>query len=95
MTTGTQPMIPDDYRQILVYGALARCYPIFINDTERGNYYQSLFNDVLALMSAQQREYASDRTGVQPEMRMYRRRTNRTRTSYTLGSWFDRLPADY
>lgn len=85
--------LPVDYQQALVYGALARCYPIFLNDLERGAYYQALFNDVMALMTAQQREYASDHPGVQPVMGMYRRASSRRRVGYTsLGSYFDTLP---
>lgn len=87
-----QPLIPDDYRQVLVYGALARGYPIFLNDLERGAFYQGLFNDVLTLMAAQQREYAADQSGVQPEMRSYRPRTRRPRTMVSLGEYFDRWP---
>lgn len=89
----TQPLIPDDFRQILVYGSLARCYPIFLNDVERGKFYEALFNDVLALMAAQQKEYAHDQSGIAP-WDSYRRRAQRGRVagSYTLGSWFDRLP---
>ncbi len=90
----TRFFIPDDYIQVLEYGALARGYPIFLNDLERGKYYQSLFNDVLALMAAQQREYASDHAQMAPD-NIYRSRVRRRRASNTtLGSLFDRLPAD-
>src|SRR3990172_1643162 len=68
MATGNEPFIPDDYRQVLVYGTLARGYPIQLNDTERGAFYQNLFNDVMALMAAQQREYAVDHAGIAPDM---------------------------
>lgn len=96
LSTTTQPFIPDDYRQLLVYGALARGYPLFLNDVERGKYYQQLFNDLLALMSAQQREYASDHAAVAPDD-SYRRddwRRSRRASGYTLGSLFDRYPSD-
>lgn len=86
------PRIPPEFAQVLVYGALARAYPIFLNDLERGAFYQSLFNDVMALMSAQQREYASDQPGIDPTMNIYRKPTRRTRGLSTLGNWFDRLP---
>lgn len=94
LTGMAQPMIPDDFRQVLVYGALARCYPIFLNDLDRGTFYQSLFNDVMALMATQQREYASDHPGITPS-NIYRRRSRRPRTAFVLGSWFDRLPIDW
>jgi hypothetical protein len=88
----TQPYLPDSYRQVLVYGALSRAYPIFLNDTERGQVYLGLFNDLMALMSAQNKEYADDKTMLVPDMSPYRRRQRRPRTAYTLGEWFDRLP---
>jgi hypothetical protein len=87
-----QPFIPDSYRQVLIYGALSRAYPIFLNDAERGAFYLALFNDLMALMSAQNKEYADDALQLVPEMRGYRPRRRRPRTAYTLGSWFDRLP---
>ena len=92
----TQAFIPDDYRQVLVYGSLARCYPIFLNDVERGKYYEGLFNDVLALMAAQQKEYAHDQPGVAPRNDYRPRRLSRSRRSsnVTLGSLFDRWPAE-
>jgi hypothetical protein len=83
--------IPDEYRQILVYGALARGYPIFHKDDDRGKFFQSLFNDLLALMVAQHKEYAMDKSAVVPAPG-YRRMRRRPRTAYTLGNWFDRLP---
>lgn len=91
LSVSTQPFLPDEYRQILIYGALARAFPLWHNDTERGTYYQSLFNDVLALMQATHREYASDDPQITIEDR-YRTRNRRQRTSVTMGAWFDRLP---
>ena len=91
LSSTTQPFLPDEYRQILVYGALARGYPIFLNDLERGKFYQSLFNDMLALMVGTHREYAKDL----PQIAMdehYRMGRRRQRVATTLGSWFDRLP---
>lgn len=87
----TQPFIPDDYRQVLIYGSLARGYPIWLDDTERGKYFQTLFNDLMALMAAQQKEYASDKSGVAPE-NAWRGISRRRAGNSTLGSWFDRLP---
>jgi len=53
-----------------------------------------LFDDVLALMSAQQREYASDHSGIAPTQTNYRKPVRRSRGSTSLGSWFDRWPMD-
>jgi hypothetical protein len=92
LATTTQPFIPDDYRQVLIYGTLARAYPIFLNDTERGKYYGELFNDVLALMAAQQKEYAHDQPGMAPKDDYRQQTRRRPRTNYTLGSYFDTLP---
>jgi hypothetical protein len=84
--------LPIDYQQVLIYGALARGYPIFHNDLERGGYYQSLFNDLMALMTSQQREYASDHPGIATDMRGYRNGRVRATGRRSLGPWFDVLP---
>ena len=89
----TQGFMPDEYRQILIYGSLARCYPIFLNDVERGKYFQSLFNDTLALMVATHREYMKDRPALVPD-NSYRMNRRPARVATTLGSWFDRLPIE-
>lgn len=93
LSGSTEPLIPDDYRQILVYGTLARGYATFMNDTERALFFQNLFNDMLALMTAIQRE----RSGESPQLTvddLYRRTTRRYRSRHNvnLGGWFDRLP---
>ena len=82
--------LPIDFQQVLVYGTLARTYTIFLNDTERGAFFTSLFNDVMALMAAAQREYASDHPGVSPQPFGYRRTNRRFATS--LGRYFDTYP---
>src|SRR3990167_5425911 len=96
LSTTTRPFIPDDFVQVLEYGTLARAFPIVLNDLDRGKYYQSLFNDVLALMAAQQREYASDHAQMAPDDTYRSGRRSRRRTgAYTLGSLFDRYPAEW
>lgn len=96
LTGTTRPFIPDDFVQVLEYGTLARGYPIFLNDLDRGKYYQSLFNDVLALMAAQQREYASDHAQMAPDDTYRSGRRRRARSgAYTLGSLFDRYPSSW
>lgn len=86
--------LPLDYQQALVYGTLSRCYSVFMNDTERGAYFLNLFNDVMALMAAQQREYTDDHPGIKIDMRGYRKSDRRGRHgAVTLGvDWFGRLP---
>lgn len=90
----TRPHIPDDFSQVLIYGALARGYPIFLNDVERGKYWQQLFNDLMALMAAQQREYASDKAGVAPDG-SYRPHNRRRGGRVSMGRFFDTLPNQF
>lgn len=96
LATTTQPFIPDDFRQILVYGALSRGYAIFLNDVERSKYFLELFNDVLALMAAQQKEYAHDQPGIAPRDNYRPTPRSRSRRSgrMTLGTLFDRWPSE-
>lgn len=85
--------LPLDFQQVLIYGAIAHGYPIFLNDPDRGGFFLSKFNDVMALMTAQQREYASDHPGVSTDMTMYRRNSTRGRRSgYSMGRFFDTWP---
>ncbi len=85
--------LPIDFQQVLIYGGLARSYAIFLNDLDRSSFFQSLFNDVMALMVQQQREYASDKPGVAIDMRMYRNAPTRSRVGgRSLGPYFDILP---
>jgi hypothetical protein len=96
--TGTaRPLIPDEFAEVLVYGTLARYYVIAVNDPERSKYYQDLFNDLLSLMAAQNKEYTRDNPQVQPmdDYRRLKRRRGRTGGGVTLGTWFDRLPTDW
>ena len=90
--TLTADFLPDEYRSILLYGSLARAYPIFLNDTQRGEYYQKLFNDMLSLIVAAHREYTKDKPQMQPDDIYRRHRRNRSASAVTYGSWFDRLP---
>jgi hypothetical protein len=85
--------LPKDYQHVLLYGGLARCYAIFLNDLDRSSFFQNLFNDVMALMTSQQREYASDAPGIKTDMRGYRSGNVRGRwPGRSLGSYFDILP---
>ncbi len=89
-----RPLIPDEYAQVLVYGTLARAYPIMVNDTERGAYYQTLFNDVLNLMVAQQREYEGHPSMVPRESHrgFYTKTKRMNAANADLGSLFGRFP---
>ena len=93
LATTSTPLIPDEYAQVLVYGTLSRAYPILLNDTERGTYYLNLFNDVLNLMVAQQREYEGHPSIVpQDTYRGFYSSRRRTAANSDLGSFFGRFP---
>jgi len=88
------PLIPDEWAQVLVYGTLSRAYPVLLNDTERGKYYLGLFNDVLNLMVAQQREYEGH-PAILPRdshRQFYTRGRRLTAANADLGPFFGRLP---
>ena len=89
-----QPFIPDEWREVIWYGTMARAYPIFMSDSERGGQFEKLFNDLCALMVAQQKEYTRDNPAVVPAnaYRAGTRRRSRSAGGYTLGSLFDRFP---
>lgn len=91
----TRPLIPDDYVQVLVYGTLARAFPVMLNDTERGTFYQNLFNDLMALMTAQHRQSETPPRYVPQDAhrRYYRSRNRISPRRMNLGSYFDRWPA--
>jgi hypothetical protein len=94
LSGSTRPLIPDEYVQVLIYGALARGYPVFLNDTERGQMYTQLFNDTLGLMVTTQRQQ-EDNAGVAPRDQyrsFYHRGQRRTAANSDLGSYFDRWP---
>lgn len=97
LTGAVRPLIPDDFSQVLIYGALARGYAIFLNDLDRSKFFESLFNDVLALMVAQQKEYASDHAGIAPDDRARQGSIRRRQAAggVVLGSLFDRFPASF
>jgi hypothetical protein len=91
----TIPLIPDEFRHLLIYGALSRGYPIFMNDIERGRYYQALFNDMLLQMTAAQRDRQNEnpRIQIRDQYRtFYRSRGRLSPARADLGSMFDRWP---
>ena len=94
LATNSTPLIPDEYAQVLVYGTLSRAYAILLNDTERSQYFLSLFNDVLNLMVAQQREYEGHPSIVPRDSHrgFYTKNRRRTAANSDLGSQFGRLP---
>lgn len=95
VSSTTRFLIPDDYIQILIYGALSRAYPIMLADTARGLYYAGLYNEGLGQMVATQRQQEGFPT-TQPDD-TYRRffQRDRRRGRMTLRSLFGRWPAEY
>jgi hypothetical protein len=93
----TRFLIPDDYVDILLHATLADGYPIFLNDTARGQVHRQRADALLARMIATQRTYDPAPT-IQPAAGMYRgfySRARRVTTSNAdLGSYFDRWPSD-
>ena len=90
LATTTRPLIPDDFAQLLVWGTLGVGYAIFLNDTERAGYFQSLFNDRLLLLTARKREMEGP-PGIVPAPG-YRLRQRVSPARVDLGDFFGRLP---
>lgn len=89
----TRPLIPDDYVNVLIYGALGEGFPVFLNDLERGLYFQGLFVDTLNLMSAAQKERTGDNPQIVPHdtyRQYYETRRHVDPATADLGSYFDR-----
>ena len=95
VSSTTRFLIPDDYIQVLIYGALSRAFPIVLADTQRGLYYAGLYNEALGQMVATQRQQEGFFT-TQPEdtYRRYHRRDRRLGRS-SLRSLFGRYPAEF
>lgn len=90
----TRFLIPDEYSQILIYGTLARAYPAMMDDVDRGQVYERLFNDLLAMLVATQRKWEG-----LPRMQpvdyyrgFYARGRRVSPGSADLGGAFDRWP---
>ena len=94
LSSTTRPLIPDDYVQILVYGALAIGYPIYLNDVMRGQLFDAKFKELLALMTAVQREREGNpRIEVQDQHRsFYSSKRRVSPATADMGSYFDRWP---
>lgn len=74
----TRFLIPDEYIQVLVYGTLARAYPIMLDDADRGQTFERDFNDVMALMTATQRKWEGNpRLEIVDQYRGFYRRRSR------------------
>lgn len=92
LSSTTQPFMPDEYRHLLIYGALARGYAIYHKDAQQSAVFQGLFEKGLVLMAQGGKEYNNDHTGIAPDDTYRRGRRPRRSGRLTLGRYFDVLP---
>ena len=92
LSSTTQPFLPDEYRQILVYGSLARGYPIFLDDVIRGQFFQNLYDQQLTRMTSAHLEQTHAKPQFAPMDSDRRRWAPRRRGHVTLGNLFDVWP---
>lgn len=90
-----RPLIPDEWAQVLIYGASARAYVIIQDDAAKAQYFTQMFNDTLNLMVAQQREWEGY-GGIVPRdthRGFYTSSRNVSPGAGDLGNLFDRWPS--
>lgn len=94
----TQPFIPDEFRQLIVYGALAQGFAVYRDDPTNSQMYQQLFQAALTKATQSEREYGEDLPSLAPKdeySRFYRKGKVPRTSNADLGSFFDRWPVDY
>jgi hypothetical protein len=93
LSGSARPLIPDEWINVLIYGTLSRGYSIFHNDAQNSATYTALFNDVLNLMVAQQREYEGLPQYVPKDVhrRFYSRSRRMTPGEGDMGRFFDQM----
>ena len=86
------PAMPEEYRHVLMDGALAVCYPAFLADESRGAAAQEKYQQGLARMAAQNREMTGQKAQIVPQdqWRGHFKGRRVSAGSMDLGSWFDR-----
>jgi hypothetical protein len=90
-----KPLLPDEWIQVLIYGASARAYVIVQDDLQKATFFTQLFNDNLNLMVAQQREWEGY-GGIVPKDQhrgFYTTSNRETAATGDLGTLFDRWPS--
>ncbi len=93
LSGSARPLIPDEWIQVLIYGASARAYVIIQDDVQKATFFTQLFNDNLNLMVAQQREWEGYGGVVPKDTHRGFYTSNRvSAASVDLGSLFDRWP---
>ncbi len=92
VSSSTRFHFPDDWIHVLDYGVLARGYPIFLNDAERGVYYQGLFETELQRMVGRLREWDGYPHITPDDVHRGFYRNDRTRGRSSLRSYFGRVP---
>ena len=97
LSGSTRPLIPDDYVDVLTWGALSVAYPLLLADSARGAQFDQRYNRLLGHMIVEQRRRGQDYAQVVPEnqyARTFRHRRNRSvPAGVNLGStWFGKWP---
>lgn len=90
------PAMPNEFRDILVDGALAIAYPAMLADESRGQMFRQRYEQGLARMAAQNREKTGQKPSIQPldQHRGWVKRRRISAGTMDLGSWFDRIGRD-
>ena len=97
LASTTQPFIPDEFRQIIIYGALAQGFAVYRDDPTNSQMYREMYLSMLTKATQSQRELGDDmpRLAVKDDYRRFYSRARTPRTSNTdLGDFFDRWPVD-
>ena len=97
LASTTQPFIPDEFRQIITYGALAQGFAVYRDDPTNSQMYQGMYESMLTKATKSHQEYGEDlpRISVRDDYSRFYRKGGAPRASNTdLGSFFDRWPID-
>lgn len=97
LSSTTQPFIPDEFRQLIIYGALAQGFAVYRDDPTNSQMYQGFYQAALTKATQTHREYGEDypRFSVRDDYSRFYRRGQRPRAATAdLGEFFDRWPVD-
>lgn len=94
VSSSTRYLIPDDFIHVLEFATMADSYLYFLNDAERGAFYERKYQDALKVMVARHREHEGNPqiTAADHYRSFYSRRRRVTPATADLGSYFDRYP---
>lgn len=98
VTGSTRLFIPDDYAEIVVYGALAIAFPTLLSNDRRGKVFDDRYQGLLNRMILDQLGRAHDKPQivVEDQYRAFYGYKNKGKIprGVNLGSWFDRWPVN-